>query len=383
MKIIFVNGNESYIEDVIEAIDTLGHEIMLIPAPPSDDSEQESYLNELSALVDEFKPDLFISMDYIPFISLFCRLSETAYHSWIVSPDSHDLYDESVLSPFTKLFFTDKILFEKFEKLGLKNINYLPYGCPRKYTDNHFMFAKENKGTIMLWGNCNLRTDLSDNLFNGTYSLLDSTQGYLEGIIACKCLQFDSTMALSSLPDYVKNDILSNVHYSNGQSFEIFDHFIESVHFNPVLTSTDRAVNYSKYQFQSQFKKLFHINFGSQKLGEEYETLEECLPFSDLSSLISKSPLHILLPSRNRTSGLSPLMWVLLGSGACLLYPSKYATELKSISQFLFNNMTEMLSKSAYFNAHLEERNEIVAKIQIEILEQHLLEYRIPILLAH
>jgi len=381
MKILLVNNNAVYFNDIVEALDLPENEISIISEPPLSEEEMIIYHSNLSAIIEEVCPDLVLSVGFYPFISLFCGLTQIKYHIWILEPYSHNLFDESVTSPYNRFFFSDKTTYELFKKIGVSNVSYLPYGCPVKYITTPKPFTSDDMGTIMFWGDCYETSDNTEGPFCDDLGIKDSTRGYLEGVLACKCQLFDSNFSLSVFPEYVKSDIKNNVPYEDVHSFETYDHFVEKTYLNPVLSSTDRATNFHRFLQMDNFTNFYHINRGSLTISDDINTISDTVDYSKIREISLKSPLHVLLPSRNRSSGLSPLTWTLFGSGAFILLPQKIGDDLNSLHNILFDTANDMLSKSAYFNAHISERNDIIHSIQDEISLNHSLQSRIQMLL--
>lgn len=383
MNILFILSNKPYFEDIVNAADAAGHSICILPALPEQTEEAKAlYLQDVVACVKEINADCIFTLDFDPFISLAAMVIGIKYKAWLVSPYDVNIYDSTIANECNELYVADSTLIGVLTGLGVKNAVHLPLAIP--VIDDSKVTALSEQADITLFGEVFDRTILADNPQLPESPLLDSTKGYLEGCIACKYQLADTNFESDKLPDYIWKDITSN--YSKPDSLEGLKHYMDANYFNPMVTWADRSLHFLAVLAQERYRKIRIFSANDDSLTERFKEKE--ITFSDrvdyhndLPSYLRSSTISLLIPSRNRVGGISPVLWNAFSQKAFCITPMRKDLELiQDAGEITYRTEQEMQSKSAYYSAHEDERTQIAQKIFEDVTANHTYDARIKVL---
>ena len=129
MKIIAYRYNSICEPGYIAAFRALGIEVIECRHDDGGSDTVWDRMEELAGLIGEHGPLFVFSINYFPFISMVCDRLHTLYVAVSVDCPVFEIYDESIRSPYNRVFLFDREQYQSVRDENPKGIFHLPLGA--------------------------------------------------------------------------------------------------------------------------------------------------------------------------------------------------------------------------------------------------------------
>ena len=385
MNILMINSNSLIQEDVTEALSILRHTLHYVDAPPVQASEQDKYLTAFVNQINLCNPKFIFSIGFHPFISFACELLTIPYIAWFTESYNSAYYSPAIRNKMTKIMVADSAFLTRLHELGADNVHFLPLaaGLPRiERTLREGCNTEKYSCDLSLWGNIYDRSELTDTPLSPTSEVRDSTRGYLEGCIACQYQGRMFAPMSSTLPPYVLDDLRAHFPIPDDIGLENDLEYLDHNFFNPLITYSDRELHLARLASQKRFETvhLYSHTGGAvdnicHRPQDEYRR--------KLPHIARNSIINLAITNRNYQAAIPENAWEIMASKGFLLSNAQADYRLFSdVSPIQFANDFEMMSKSAYYYHHEDERLAISDELYQQIYLKHTYVHRMQELLS-
>lgn len=376
MRILFYRYNSICEPDMIEAMKSLGNEIVEI----REEMENKNFtLQECVALVGktllESQFDMVFSVNFYPALSEVCQICKIRYVSWIVDCPVLELYSYAIRNEWNRIFIFDYALYLDFVKENPDCIFYLPLAVNVGNSDRARSLIGESErnnyaGDITFIGS--LYTEKSP--FRKIEGLPEYLKGYFNGIIEAQLKVY----GYSFIEELLNDDMVESFKKQVPQFYQFPEKAIQD----------DKAVTAHSY-LGMEVTARERLNLLSA-LSEEFSL--QIYTYSDTSSIpkawnrggaesklqmpqiFALSKINLNITARPIRTGLPQRIWDVIGAGGFLL--TNYQSELEDYFEIgkeidVFGSEQELLEKTAYYLSHDKERVEMSKRAYEKVKTYH------------
>lgn len=383
MKIIYVKNNSILNQEIEKAFVDLNFELIYHCAPWNEDINNTPYLQTFLNAVREHTPSFVFSPTFYPVLSLACGALKIPYIVWLTEGYYKNYYSVFIRNEWNCIFVADSALYKDLRNLGVENIFFLPLAAPEFEEDLLNTENKEEyKADVSLMGTILAREDFIYNPISMSSPLKDATKGYLEGCIACQHQFHGMESMCCNLPGYIWDDLIRAYPPELDNSLLSAQKYYEYTFFNSMITYADREMHINCYTREERYQQ---ISIYSKKTSCEFEgiTFRESLDYyKELPLAVMQSVINLVITHRNERAMISPTAWAIMSAGGFLLSNYQEDYSILRTCPITFNTEKEMLSLSAYYYHHEDERKEITLKLKKEVMEKHTYKHRIKEMLS-
>lgn len=387
MKILFYKWRAYPFEDVYQTLLVMGHEVMLLDEPLANIEEDAAYTEMLRNRLMAEGFDFLFSINFSPVLATACHDADTLYVSWSCDSPLLAMYHEAIFYPTNVIFLFDQSNVAEFKRLGVTGLHYLPLAV---HTDrlSSQVVNREIIYPVSFVGNLyehNSFDEIAPSLPPYLYGYLEcameaqirvSGGNLLEGLLTeeiCGMLEeltdyHQSEKAFASIKALFANTVLGfkAASLKRTRSLSALAHFLKqedsvpqpAVHLFTEPTSLEIPGVYfhPHVDYRAEMPQIFHD---------------------------SAVNLNFTIPGIR--TGIPLRVWDILGSGGFAL--TNYQPEMEQYFTFgeeldIFEDMGEMLEKTAFYLEHQELRQKIAGKGQRLVSREHSYEVRLEELFA-
>lgn len=381
MKILFIEWKSFGNEDMIDAYEESGYEVIRLPFERKDMRNDVDFEKELSDSIRQHSPSYVFSFNYFPIVSKVCKKEDITYVSWIYDSPYVLLYSYTTINPCNVIFVFDKELCMEFQKAGIKTVHYLPMAANTKRLDSMTDTAAfensiwKNEASIAFIGSMYTEKHLFYERLEG---ISPYTRGYLEAIIAAQRKVYGYNFIQEVLPAPIIEDMqkvlpmephadgVESVEYLYAQ-YVINRHItgLERMDFLKAITAHHALDLYTPDQ------SFFMPNVFNHGPVDYYDMA----PY-----VFKKALINLNISLRSIKSGIPLRAFDILGAGGFLLsnYQSDFLDFFTPDEDFIyFDSEADMLHKIDYYLAHEDERAAIARNGHARIAAAHTYLHRI------
>lgn len=384
MKIVFIEWYSHGNDDIIEAFNKLGHQIVKVTVNndkgPSDMTEVPRYVEEIR----KANADMIFSFNYWPIVSLAAKELDMTYVSWVYDSPHVVMYSYTILYEKNYVFCFDKQLVNEFRKGGINTVFYLPL-CANpdrlaKLTD-YKGFQKTNYGVKkeVSFVGCLYSTTNGDNpFFERLNGINDYTRGYIDGIMAAQQKVYGYNFVQEILPKNIIAEMKRVLPMETG------DGRIESEEYL-----------FAQYVINRQITHLERVDIVekvSEKFGMDLYTRDEDyrLPglvnhgridnYSKAPYVFKLSKVNLNITLRSILSGIPLRAFEVMGAGGFLItnYQADFDDCFIAGEDYVFyESIDDLMYKIDYYLTHDDERKAIAESGLNRIRENHTYMHRV------
>lgn len=388
MKILFPHWNGIGHEDMTEAFESLGHQVIRIPF--SDDVKiEEQQKSELEKSITQSSPDCVFSFNYFPVIARVCNKLGISYISWTYDSPYVRLYNCTIAYPTNYVFVFDSAVFSEFYEGGIKNIFYLPMAANTNRLKGMTDFSSfeitpwANKAPVSFVGSL---YDETHNFYEKMESIQDYTRGFLEGLMSAQKKVYGDNFiqkVLKNNPDILKDMINA---YDMGKSpdgIESDEYMYANYVINRKITSIERTEQLT----------LISEKFGLDLYTHNKETqIPGCtnhgpVDYYDFAPYVfKKSKINLNISLRSIINGIPLRCFEIMGSEGFLLsnFQQDFLNHFVPGEDFVYyESNDDLLNKIDYYLRNEEERKEIALNGFKKIEREHTYIHRAEEMLSY
>lgn len=303
--------------------------------------------------------DALLTINYYPEISIYAMSRGIKYISWVWDFPQRTIYSATIVNNCNEIFLPDRALADMFLESGIKTIKYAPYAVdPDDYIDiNPDIYSDQ----ITYLGNYNTRFTVSSQA--ALNNCLDSTKGYIDGLVSTQSGIYNAYVIENSLPGYVMEDLKRSCPVEIAENSVETEEWLYSQYLLlPRLTYADRLNVLYKTAGAGQL--TVYSNDAVPLNMNEYIKPEP--PVFGRKNIFAGSKININIPDRARHSAFSPESLEIMASGGFLL--SAYGVDLADYFNpgedlVMYEDLDSLCDLIKYYLAdeHEQEREQIAA----------------------
>ena len=374
MHILYIQSDSILTPEIERAFQLSGCTLLYQPFPPQNETDSADYLGQLLTTVKNADPAFIFSIEFYPFISLACGALGIPYVAWLTKGFDPGYYSITIRNEWNYIFVADSLLCQELRDAGVSNCFFLPLAAPT-HSNATCISTKSNadcNADVTLIGTILERTDLPTHPLSSDNALKDATKGYLEGCIACQHQLYGLPSMSNNLPGYIWNDLITAFPPILENSILSAQQFYDYHYFNPLITYADREVHLNAYKNESRYQRIHLYSAQTSYSSENITNCGRADYYKDIPQIAGQSIINLVITHRNYKAGISPIAWAIMGAKGFLLtnYQADYEI-LAPVSPVIYHNPKEMLSKSAYYYHHEDERIAITEELYNEVTKNH------------
>lgn len=391
MKIIFLEWYSYGNQDIIDAFNELGHEVVKVKA---DQEKGRGDINEVNRLKEEFEKanaDLIFSFNYWPAVSLAAKELDMTYVSWVYDSPHVVMFSYTVIYPKNYVFCFDKQLVNQFRTAGINTVYYLPLAAnPDRLSklNDYKMFNATKwavQKSISFVGSLYTTTNGDNPFFNRLDGINDYTRGYINGLMESQRKVYGYNFIeemLKNSPDIVEEMKRVLPMQPNPEGVETVEYLFAQYVINRQITHLDRMEVVSKV---------------SDRFGMDLYTRDEDFTLPGLVNhgridnygmapyVFKKSKINLNITLRSILSGIPLRAFEIIGAGGFLI--SNYQPDFDDCfiageDYVFYESIEDLMDKIDYYLSHESDRKAIAESGLNRIRENHTYLHRVQEMLG-
>lgn len=371
MKILVYEYNGFTMEEYVQVLSSLGHEVIVITNfEENTNILSESLENKFIKTLVEFKPDFIFSINFFKVISCICERENIKYVSWIVDNPLNDLYSSLAFNKCNYIFLFDESQYNEFKNRGLTHVYYLPL-CVNTNRLDLINISQEDiskySSDVSFVGRL-----YNNNRFDNIKRLTPYIKGYVDGLIRAQANVVGYNFTERSLNPYFIEQFVKYAKYSLADDIDIP---VEKLIAHEFI---DRKCN--------QFDRIRTLNVISEicKLtifsSDNLDIIPKAVSggmvsyLDEMPKVFKLSKINLNPTSKSIITGIPLRAFDIMGAGGFLL--TSYQLELEKYFEFdkdlvVYYSLEDLKDKILYYLEHENERKDIAYNGYIKVKEQH------------
>ncbi len=385
MKVLFFKWNSFGTEDIEEAFNELGHEIVIMPWSQDDVDINDDLLKSIEEKIEKEKPDVAFSSNYYPPIAKACHETGTRYISWVYDSPHVLLYSYTTIFETNCIYVFDKEQYEEFAGKGIGTVHYMPLAANpvrlRKLIEDkgqQALFEKSrfyNKADIAFVG---AMYDEDHTFFKRLENISGYTRGYLEGVIAAQKKVWGYNFVRSMMNEDIMDDMAHDLPMQpKSDSVASREYLFAEYCINREITSRERMEYISAVgkAFAKSDRPGIDLYTGNREL--QIDGVYNHGPIDHYATapfVYDKAKINLNISLRSIHTGIPLRCFEILGSGGFLLsnYQADFADCFIDGEDYVsFGSKEDMLDKIEYYLSHETERKEIAENGLRRTMDNH------------
>lgn len=416
MRILYFKWNSFGTEDIQEAFNKLGQELVIIPYSQDDVDRNSELIEKIINNIRSYAPDIAFSSNYYPPIAEACHEAGLIYISWVYDSPHVMLYSYTAAYETNRIFVFDREQYEEFARNKIYTVHYMPLcanpGRLRALVEDEKqqeLFRNSrfyNRSDIAFVG---AMYDEEHTFYRRLNNISDHTRGYLEGVIAAQKqlwgYNFVRELMREDIMDDMSIDLPMQASRDNVASRQYL--FAEYC-INREITARERMEyigevgrRLSESGIRGLQSKHLEINkleesamdvFGLDLYTGNRELRVEGVfnhgpidHYATAPFVYDRAKINLNITLRSIHSGIPLRAFEIMGSGGFLLsnYQADFADCYADGEDYVsFGSKEDMLNKIEYYLSHEKERKEIAANGLRRTMEDHTYEHRVKEMLS-
>ena len=374
MNIIFYRYHSICEPDYIDAFGKLGVTVIEDMDGTTGNFGVNEKMVRLGNMIADNCPLFVFSINFFPFISLVCNRLGIMYVTESVDCPVFEIFDQSILGEFNRVFLFDKKQYETLRSYQPKGIFYLPLGGAVERVSgllgdtDSYKYDASLVGSLYKEKDPFLKLKLTEDENDRISSLIDEQMnsgtdglGYIEESLTEDVVKnikdkaesfYPSDRSVMPLDRYVAiNDFISP-HIA----------YLERVNIlNDLAQNSEGEVHLFTQSDTSDLSRKVHVHGGVNTLTE--------MPF-----VFRQSRINLNITMRSIQTGIPQRVWDVLACGGFLItndQPEIHDYFKVGYHLETYKNRQELMEKVNYYLEHDEERIEIARNGYAEVVEKH------------
>ncbi|MBQ8032021.1 MAG: glycosyltransferase [Butyrivibrio sp.] len=381
MRILYYDWDEFNGEDCRDAMTRLGHEVETLKLDLSGFDLTPEIEQEFKTRFDRKDEagkryfDLVYSFDFFPNISEVCQKYDMPYVSWVFDCPHLTLDSHTNANPVNHIYVFDKMLCDRFNKLGVGTVSYSPLGVNvERLTEYCSELDKETGGNIVFQHDVCFLGSLYDNEYNfydQVKYLPPALKGYTDAVIRSQQSIFGvDFFAEETIFPYSKiQELRQYIKFEETGKYEIdYDEVIRNILRKKVTVNERHDI---LKEMGKHFDTVIYTNPNAKPI-EGVNNLGIASYTEKMPLVFHRSKINLNITLRCITSGVSLRVMDVLAAGGFLL-----TTYTPEIAEYFVDgedlaiaySPEDMIAKTAYYLEHEDERKQIALNGQKKVYE--------------
>ena len=386
MKILFYRYGSICEPDIIEAMNTLGIDVVCITKEVYDKSVTPQHTIQL--LQDAFNSNSFdavFSINFYPAIAEVCNIYHIRYICQSVDSPVLELFSHSICREWNRIFLFDHEQFLELSGYNSGHIFYLPLATNISRWDS--VLNEMNKDAVSRYSHNiafvgSLYTEKSP--YDKVSKLPQYINGYLNGLMAAQLQIYGSFIIEELLPDEVISEYKKNYpgFYDAGKSSYLTDRkLLAQFYIGNKLSSLERA------ECMKRLSSIYDVDIYTGSNTDAFPHLINhgfAKTHTEMPLIFRNSKINLNITSRAIRSAIPLRVWDILGCGGfCLTNYQSELTDYFVPGEHLdyYDSMDSLMDKTEYYLSHDKERRDIAENARELIRSGHTWTDRIELMI--
>lgn len=363
-KILFYRYNSICEPDIISAFKLAGHAVDEIKIEINNKNvEQKTIIKVVSESLMKSNYDMIFTVNFYPTISEVCNIFKIPYVSWIVDCPVMELYSDSLMNEWNRIFIFDYITYEEFVRKNPTGIYYFPLGTNMEKNDKYVKEINENdikkySHEVSFIGSM-YREKCDYNKIESRMS--DYMRGYFEGLINAQKNIYGYNFVENAITDSIVEEFNNKI---DKYPFpEKSEHNYKSVIAQLVVNT--KIAEVERYELIGTLSEISDVSIYTGSDVKGLPKVKNCgfaRSEDEMRKIFNLSKINLNITAKPIRSGLSLRIWDVLGCGGFLI--SNYQQEIPEYFEIgkeieTYGSKEELIEKVVYYLEHEDERKAI------------------------
>lgn len=366
MKILFYRYGSLCEPDILECMQTSGHEIIEVTDEIDDKHVTFAKSVEIvSKRINETNCDCVFTVNFFPALSDLCNIYRIRYISWVVASPILELYTKAILNPYNRIFIFDRTQFDEISKFNPGCIFYYPLAVnitgKQKVIENATQEQIERFSCdVSFIGSLYTEKCPMDNVSPSPY-----LNGYLDAIINAQLKLYGIYLPDSLVTDEIAKEFkkcTKDFYKSELPSFITDKEIVSQYYLGGIITSKERKalIDIISKKFNMDIYTASDLSCFAANTKLNHKGLAQTL--TEMPIIFNKSKINLNPTCRSIRSGIALRAFDIMGSEGFML--SNYQSELCELftpgEDFVYYDSIEQVPELIdYYLNHENERREI------------------------
>lgn len=362
-KILFLEWKSFGNQYIIKEFEQAGYDVALFPFPrdTEDVRGSQELTEQLVHAIAGVRPAFVFSFNYFPVAAIACKACRVRYVSWVYDSPYILMYSKTIEYETNRVFVFDRAECEKFQKMGIRHIYYLPmasavqaYDAMIPDEEAHLQYDSD----VTFIGS--MYSEEKQHMFRHLEDLDAYTKGYLYGIMEVQ----KSLYGIDVLEEALKPDIVEDMRKvcpvtRHGDGLETVEWVFANYFLARKVTAMERA-EILRMLSKSHRVKLFTPE--PTPFLPQVENMGKLDYYTQAPYAMKCAKINLNISLRSIHSGMPLRALDILGCGGFLVsnYQADFLDYFEPNRDFVYyDSMKDLEEIVDYYLAHEEERNEI------------------------
>lgn len=362
-KILFLEWKSFGNEYIVKEFQKSGYEVEYFPFPrDTEDVRNSQDLTERLALkIVQDRPSFVFSFNFFPVAAIACKACKIKYVSWVYDSPFVLMYSKTIEYDTNRVFVFDKAECEKFNRMGVSHVYYLPMGAAVEVYDSMIPGEREHDrydSDVTFIGS--MYSETKQHMFRHLEGLDEYTKGYLDALMHAQKNLYGVDILESALTQDIVKKMQSVCPISgHGDGLETIEWTYANYFLARKITATER------FEILQRLSEICEVKIFTpeetpglskiQNMGEVdyYNQAPYAMKCAKINLNISLRSIHTGMPLRALD---------ILGCGGFLLtnYQADFLDYLEPGKDFVYyEKIDEVNDVVKYYLVHEEERKTI------------------------
>lgn len=380
MNIIYVNWDCFGGEDLVQALDALGHHIYITQmSEKCHISYDEEFADKLTEIIKTEHTDLVVTFNYFPTISMVCEKLHCRYLAWMYDNPSIKVYDKSITNECNYIAAFDSALVNELQAKGVETVHYMPLAVNTKRMQALEITSQDKErfsNEISFVGSLyNEEHNFYDRLMAATQD--KELQGYIDGLIEAQRKVYGYNFMAECLDEKTLGKIREALPFRIGE-----DSYLEERQVYADYYLARRLAYLERLELLTLLSRYFEVAYYTHNQNSQIGKARNCGQihyFHDMPKVFRLSKVNINPTLRSIKNGIPLRAMDILGAGGFLVsnYQEDFMRHFEPEVHFTYyTSREEALDKVNYYLHHEEERVKIVENASDLICKEHSYEVR-------
>lgn len=370
MRILIYVFKGFYMNDYIQNFIFLGNEVRYISNMEQDVREYSPKVyNEMSNIIDTFKPDFVFSMAYFEHVSNLCNIKKVKYVSWVYDNPMNAIYSKSVLNKYNYIFFFDKSQYDEFKNYDIPHIYYLPLSS---HVDRLDKILIEDDDITKYSADVSFVGRLyENNKYNEFKSIPGYIKGYVDALIEAQLNFSPYNIIQDSISVKFIEMFKKLINSYEETNIKTYQQLIAQHYLNIKCTEIERKRTFNHITSYTNLTIFSDVNLDSIPNVIKRGVVE---PVNAAPKVFKLSKINLNITLKSIIDGLPLRIFDIMGAGGFLI--TNYQRCIEDCFDIgkeivVYHSLEDLKNKILYYLAHEDERKQIAFNGYMKVCNNH------------
>lgn len=357
MKILYFEWKENSRDDMIAALQSLGHLVIRCHIPFKEYEHDREFMERLETVITKYQCEQLFSFDFFPMLAKVAETLKLDYLSWVYDSPHWTLFSPMAWSKYNYIFVFDYQQYLLLKEREVPHVYHLPLAVNTGRLNKLLQLPRNGiayQSEISFVGSL-----YEKNLFNQIVYLPDRTKGYLDGIMDIQKSVFGTELFSQLITGTVEQDLEKYIALNMDESYGIEKRILYADMLDTKLTSTERIEYLNEI---SEICRLTLYTGSDASLVPEADYRGIVSYMDEMPKVFLQSKINLNITLRSIKTGIPLRALDIMGAGGFLI--SNYQPELaenfvNGEELVMYGGKEEFLELVEYYLKHEKARKEI------------------------